>query len=86
MKTVSIALEDDLYEAASIKARQSRKSLAEFLKDVFLLEIHHSPTKAIAASDTLNSIWQLADKCPISPGTVEPLNREDCYERGLLGH
>ncbi|MBE2286982.1 MAG: hypothetical protein IAE77_26235 [Prosthecobacter sp.] len=86
MKTVSITLEDDLYEAAEAQAVRNRKSLGDFLRDVFVSGLRHGSAKTPSETTTLNALWQLADAHPLTPGSVGPLNREDCYERGLSRH
>jgi len=68
MKTVSMTLEDDLYEAAEAQAVRSRSA------------------KTQNETTTQNALWQLADAHPLTPGSVGPLNREGCYERGLSGY
>lgn len=86
MKTVSITLEDDLYEAAEAQAVRSRKTLGEFLRNVFVSGLRHGSAKSSGETTTLKALWQIADAHPLTPGSVGPLNREDCYERGLSGH
>ena len=86
MKTVTIALEDELYETAQVEAAKSRKSLGEFLRDVFLSGLRSGDKAVKDGSATLKTLWELADARPVTSGSAGPLNREELYERGLSGH
>lgn len=86
MKTVTITLEDELYETASVEAAKSRKTLGEFLRDLFLSGLRRGDKTAQDGAATLKTLWDLADARPVTTGSVGPLNREDLYERGLSGH
>lgn len=86
MKTVTIALDDDLYETASAQAAKSRKSLGVFLRDVFSSGLSSRDKALKDGSATLKALWELADAQPEIPGSVGRLNRDDLYERGLPGH
>ncbi|MDH4453740.1 MAG: hypothetical protein QE570_11245 [Verrucomicrobiota bacterium] len=86
MKIVTISLEDELYENASAQAAKSRKTLGEFLRDLFLSGLRRGDKAAQDGATTLKTLWELADARPVAPGSVGPLNREELYERGLSGH
>ena len=81
MKTVTISLDDDVYESANAEAARKRKSISEFLRDVFSSRVRSD--NAHAASTDLSSLWALADAKPMTPGSVGPLNRDALYDRGL---
>lgn len=86
MKNVTIALEDELYETASAQAAKSRKTLGEFLRDVFLSGLRSGDKAVKDGSATLKTLWELADAKPVTSGSAGPLNRDDLYQRGLSGH
>jgi hypothetical protein len=86
MKNVTISLEDELYETAQMQAAKSRKSLGEFLRDVFMSGLRSGDKAVKDGSNTLTALWDLADARPVTPGSAGPLNRDDLYERGLSGH
>jgi len=86
MKTVTISLEDELYETASVEAAKSRKTLGEFLRDLFLSGLRRGDKAVQNGASTLTALWELADAKPVTPGSVGTLNREELYERGLSGH
>ena len=86
MKTVTISLEDELYETASAQAARSRKSLGEFLRDLFLSGLRPGDMAAKDGSAILNSLWEMADGRPVTPGSAGPLSRDDLYLRGLSRH
>jgi hypothetical protein len=86
MKIVTISLEDELYENASAQAAKSRKTLGEFLRDLFLSGLRRGDKAAQDGATTLKTLWELADARPVASGSVGPLNREELYERGLSGH
>ena len=86
MKTVIISLEDELYETAQAEAARSRKSLADFLRDVFMSGLRSGDKAVKDGSATLKALWELADARPVTTGSAGPLNRDGLYERGLSGH
>jgi hypothetical protein len=87
MKTVTIALEDDLYETARAEAVKHSKSLGEYLHDVFWSGLRSSSNRTgYDKADTLAALWSLADSQYETPGSAGPLNRDSLYERGLSGH
>lgn len=86
MKIVTISLEDELYETASLQAARSRKTLGEFLRDLFLSGLRRGDKTAQDGAAALKTLWELADARPVTPGSVGPLNREELYERELSGH
>jgi hypothetical protein len=86
MKIVTISLEDELYETASAQAAKSRKTLGEFLRDLFLSGLRRGDKATQDGGTVLKTLWELADARPVTPGSVGPLNREELYERGLSGH
>lgn len=86
MKTVIIALEDELYESASREAARRRKTLGDFLRDLFLPGLQRGNNEAEDGATTLKSLWALADARAMTSGSAGPLNRDELYERGLSGH
>ena len=86
MKTVTISLEDELYETAQMEAAKSRKSLGQFCRDLFLSGLRSGDKAVKDGSNTLKTLWELADARPVTPGSAGPLNRDDLYARGLSGH
>lgn len=86
MKTVTINLEDELYETAAVEAAKNRKTLGEFLRDLFLSDLRRGDKAATDGASVLKTLWELADARPVTPGSVGSLNREELYERGLSGH
>ena len=86
MKTVTVTLEDELYETAQVEAARSRKSLGQFFRDVFLSGLRSGDKAVKDGSATLKALWELADAGPVTSGSAGPLNRDDLYERGLSGH
>jgi len=86
MKTVTINLEDELYETAAVEAAKSRKALGEFLRDMFSSGLRRGDKAAKDGAATLKKLWELADAKSMTPGSVGKLNREELYERGLSGH
>ena len=85
MKTITIALDDDLYETASAQAAKSRKSLSVFLRDVFSSGLGSGDKALKDGSATLKALWELADAQPEILGSVGRLNRDDLYERKRVG-
>lgn len=87
MKTVTITLEDEHYHAASAEAARRCQPLDEFLRDLLLSALRSRDTAAQEdASATLQSLWEMADAHPVTPGTAGPLNRDELYERGHSEH
>jgi hypothetical protein len=86
MKTVTIALEDELYETARAEAEKRRKSLGDFMHDVFWSGLAAGTKAAPMDESALTALWSLADARPATPGSAGPLNRDSLYERGLSGH
>lgn len=75
MKTVTIALEDELYETATEQAAKSRKTLGEFLHDLFLPSLKRESRTTAESAAILHSLWALADARAETPGSAGPLNR-----------
>ena len=86
MKTVTIALEDELYEAASREAAKRCKTLGELLHDLFLPSLQSGEEKAEDGLTILKALWALSDARTMTPGSAGPLNRDELYGRGLSGH
>ncbi len=84
MKSVTISLDDEVYERATREASRKRKSIGEFLRDLFSSRFTNDAASGETSSpDLLPVLWALADSKPVTPGTVGPLNRDEIYERGL---
>ncbi|MBL9113383.1 MAG: hypothetical protein JNJ83_00135 [Verrucomicrobiaceae bacterium] len=84
MKSVTISLDDEVYENAIAQAAKKRKSVGDFLRDFFSSRLNHEVEPADEAkTSTLQSIWDVADSKAVTPGTVGRLNREALYDRGL---
>jgi hypothetical protein len=84
MKTITISLEDELYETARVEAALKRKPLGTFLRDLFCASLRQGgKASPDVSSTTLKALWELADAHPVTPGSSGPMNRDDLYERGL---
>lgn len=85
MKTVTISLEDEVYASVEQEAAKQRKSLGDFLRDV-VQGLRSDGSKSRSSSSALDSLWAMADARPVTPGSVEPLNRDELYNRGISGY
>jgi len=84
MKSVTISLDDKVYENAIAQAAKKRKSVGDFLRDFFSSRLRQELKPADEAGiSTLQSIWDVVDSKAVTPGTVGRLNREALYDRGL---
>jgi hypothetical protein len=83
MKTITLTVEDDVYEQAVQAAAQRRKSLGDLFRElvVALRGSNRSPVEGSLSA--LQSAWNLADSKPLREGSAGPLNRDDLYERGV---
>lgn len=83
MKTISLTVEDEVYDQAVQAAQQRRKSLGELFRDLIGSLRGSARLPAKSGISPLQSAWELADSKPMREGTVGPLNRDDLYERGV---
>lgn len=83
MKTITVTVEDEVYDQAVQAAQQRRKSLGELLRDLIGALRGSSRLPVEAGRSPLQSAWALVDSKPMREGTVGPLNRDDLYERGV---
>lgn len=83
MKTITVTVEDEVYDQAVQAAQQRRKSLGELFRDLIGSLRGASRLSAETTLSPLQSAWALADSKPLREGTVGPLNRDDLYERGV---
>ncbi|MBK8037017.1 MAG: hypothetical protein IPK22_07745 [Verrucomicrobiaceae bacterium] len=85
MKTLTLTLDDEVYEKAMKACQQTRRSLPELIRDLmgsWRTGSHgQDPGEA-----TLTELWAFVDSKPLIEGSVGPLNRDSLYERGLPGH
>jgi len=86
MKTITLTVDDDVYDQAVRAAQQRRKSLGDLFRELVVALRSSSRFPAEVDSSALQSAWNLADSKPLREGTVGPLNRESLYERGVSGH
>lgn len=86
MKTITLTVDDEVYDQAMRAARQQRKSLGELFHALIatLRGTHSSSTED--NSSALASAWAMADSKPMREGSAGPLNRDDLYDRGVSGH
>lgn len=90
MKTVTVALADDVYQRASQKAAAAQTSLPEVVQDL-LAEWTHAPgvsasTASQRRADLVKFLDELAAR-PLKAGpSVGPLHREELYQRGVSGY
>ena len=83
MKTITLTVDDEVYDQAVQAAQQRRKSLGELFRElVVALRGGNDVTKGDTA-DVLQSAWNLVDSKPLREGTVGPLNRDELYDRGV---
>jgi hypothetical protein len=92
MKTLTIAVADDVYQRASQKAAAADTSLPEVVQDLLAEWTQEDRGCARRAAesqrraDWLKFLDELAAR-PLKPGpSAGPLNREELYRRGVPGH
>lgn len=84
MKTVTLTLDDEVYETAMKACQQSRRSLPELIRD--LVSSWRGTLRGKEQGETsLAELWAFVDAKPLLEGSVAPLNRDSLYERGLSG-
>jgi hypothetical protein len=85
MKTVIISLEDEVYASLQQEATNEHMSLSDFLGAV-VQDLRSDRLNPHPSFSSLDHLWAMADDRPVSPGSVEPLNREELYTRGISGY
>lgn len=83
MKTITLTVEDEVYEQAVQAAAQRRKSLGDLFRELVVTLRGSSRSSEEASSAVLQSAWGLADSKPLREGSAGPLNRDGLYERGV---
>jgi hypothetical protein len=92
MKTLTIALADEVYQRASQKAAAAETSLPEVVQDLLAewTQQDQSAGGVTPASQRRADFLRFLDKLaarPLKPGpSVGPLNREELYQRGVPGY
>ena len=86
MKNITISVDDDLYQDASVEAERQHKSLSELVRE-FLAGLRKREATAPAVDPELEKLFKMSDeKHKSRSGSVGPLNREELYERGISRH
>ena len=92
MKTITISLEDDLYQAAEAEAARRRMPLMALVRDLFAglkkeePQAVPAPAPAPHPDPEMAEFFAMIDARPRRPGSIGPLNREEFYDRGVSGH
>lgn len=86
MKTITLTVDDEVYDQAVQAAQQRRKSLGELFRELVVALRGSNRTSSETSSYSLQSAWSLADSKPLREGTLGSLNRDDLYERGVSGY
>ena len=89
MKTLTISVDDDVYQRASRKAAAAATTLPEVVEDLlseWTREDRDADAESQRRADFLAFLDQLSAR-PLRPGpSVGPLDREELYERGVPGY
>ena len=80
MKTITLTVEDEVYEQAVQAAAQRRKSLGDLFRELVVTLRGSSRSSTGDSLSVLQSAWSLADSKPLREGTVGPLNRDELYK------
>jgi len=83
MKTITLTVEDEVYEQAVQAAAQRRKSLGDLFRELVVSLRGSNRIPAENGFSVLQSAWGLADSKPLREGSAGPLNRDELYERGV---
>jgi len=83
MKTITLTVEDEVYEQAVQAAAQRRKSLGDLFRELVVSLRGANRSQTENGLSVLQSAWGLADSKPLREGSVGPLNRDELYQRGV---
>jgi len=83
MKTITLTVEDEVYEQAVQAAAQRRKSLGDLFRKLVVSLRGANRSQTENGLSVLQSAWGLADSKPLREGSVGPLNRDELYQRGV---
>jgi hypothetical protein len=92
MKTITIAVADDIYQRASQKAAAAETSLPNVVQNLLCEWTQGEPRPAKAGTEDrrADKFLKFLDELEARPlkfgPSVGPLNREELYERGIPGY